>query len=346
MSQQAATAGTGQKEGRGFAGRLRRLLRARETGVFIALLIMCLFLWQASPAFLTARNLLNVGRQVSLIGIMAVGMTFVLISREIDLSVGSVYAMAGLMCGMLIIAGWGLWPAIVLGLLIGAAIGVINGVLSTYALLPSFIATLGMMSVVRGAALLITNGEPVAVNAAEGVDQWTLDVFYYLGQGRLFDLVPMQLVFFILVVIVGWFLLSKTVFGFKVYAVGGSDKAARVSGIKVFNTKILTFTIMGFLAGLSGILGMAFLPSGQAGRTGIGIELDVIAAAVVGGASLAGGEGTILGSVLGVLIIGVLRNGLILMGISPFWQETIIGLVIILAVGIDKWTAVRRKAIR
>ena len=346
MSEQAAAVGTERKEHSGFGERLRRLLRARETGVFLALLIMCLFLWQATPAFLTVRNLLNVGRQVSMIGIMAVGMTFVLISREIDLSVGAVYAFVGLMCGMLIVGGWSLWPAIAVALLMGATIGATNGLLSTYALLPSFIATLGMMSVVRGAALLITNGEPVTVNLAEGASQQTLDVFYYLGQGRLFDVVPMQLVFFILVAVAGWFLLSKTVFGFRVYAVGGSDKAARVSGIKVFNTKILAFSIMGFLAGLSGILGMAFLPSGQAGRTGIGVELDVIAAAVVGGASLSGGEGTILGSVLGVLIIGVLRNGLVLMGISPFWQEALIGLVIILAVGIDKWTAVRRKAVR
>jgi ribose transport system permease protein len=139
-------------------------------------------------------------------------------------------------------------------------------------------------------------------------------------------------------------LLSKTVFGFRVYAVGGSDKAARVSGVKVFQTKITAFVIMGFLAALSGILSLAFLPSGQAGRTGVGAEMDVIAGAIVGGASLSGGEGTILGTILGVLIIGVLRNGLVLMGISPFWQETIIGLVIILAVGIDKWTSSSRKA--
>ena len=155
----------------------------------------------------------------------------------------------------------------------------------------------------------------------------------------------MQLVFFVIVAIVGWLVLSKTVFGFRVYAVGGNDKAARISGIKVYNTKISAFIIMGFLAALSGILSLAFLPSGQAGRTGIGVELDVIAAAIVGGASLSGGEGTILGTILGVLIIGVLRNGLVLMGISPFWQETIIGLVIILAVGIDKWTSSSRKAV-
>ena len=208
---------------------------------------------------MTVRNLLNVGRQVSLLGIMAVGMTFVLISREIDLSVGAVYALAGLMAGMLIVAGWNLWVAILIGLLIGVGIGAINGLLSTYALLPSFIATLGMMSVVRGAALLITNGEAVTVNDQSGASAQTLEAFYYLGQGRVLDLIPMQLVFFVAVAVAGWFVLSKTVFGFKVYAVGGSDKAARVSGIKVFNTKIFAFVIMGFLAALSGILSLAFL---------------------------------------------------------------------------------------
>jgi ribose transport system permease protein len=310
----------------------------------VALLLMCLFLWQATPAFLTVRNLLNIGRQVSLIGIMAIGMTFVLISREVDLSVGSIYALGGLVCGILLLGGWPLWAAIGVGLLIGVAAGAANGLLSTYGLLPSFIATLGMMSVLRGIALLITDGQPVTVNETEGANPQTLEAFYFLGQGRLFDIVPMQLIFFAVTALLGWVLLSKTVFGFRVYAVGGSDKAARVSGIKVFQTKIAAFVIMGFLAALSGILSLAFLPSGQAGRTGVGTELDVIAAAIVGGASLSGGEGTILGTILGVLIIGVLRNGLVLMGISPFWQETIIGLVIILAVGIDKWTSSSRKA--
>lgn len=322
--------------------KLKKLILARETGVFVALVLMAIFLSVATPAFLGVRNLLNVGRQVSLLGIMAVGMTYVLVSREVDLSVGSIYALAGLMTGMLIVMGWGLAPALLVGLLIGAAVGFINGWLSTYGSLPSFITTLGMMSVARGVALLITDGQPVTVNEAQGANPETLAQFYYLGQGRIFDLFPMQLLFFIAVAILGWILLSKTVFGFKIYAVGGSDKAARVSGIKVFNTKIWAFVIMGFLSGLAGVLSLAFLPSGQAGRTGVGLELDVIAATIVGGASLAGGEGTILGTILGVLIIGVLRNGLILMGISAFWQETMIGAVIILAVGIDKWTRSRR----
>ena len=318
--------------------RLRRLFGARETGVLVALIIMAVALAATSDAFLNARNLLNVGRQVSLLGIMAVGMTFVLIAREVDLSIGATYAISGLVTGMLLLTGWSLPLAIGAGLAAGLFVGVLNGVLSTYGQLPSFITTLGMMSVVRGVALLMTDGQPIAINTQAGMDRGTLDAFYFLGQGRLYDLIPMQLIFFMVVALLGWLLLSRTVFGFRIYAVGGNDKAARASGMKVFSIKIWAFTLMGLLAGLAGILGLAFLPSSQAGRTGIGLELDVIAATIVGGASLSGGEGTILGSVLGVLIIGVLRNGLVLLGISPFWQETAIGLVILIAVGIDKWS--------
>lgn len=327
----------------GMSGRIKRFLSARETGVFIALVLMCLFLIFATPSFLSVKNFLNIGRQISLLGIMAIGMVFVLIAKEIDLSVGSTYALAAIVTGMLITQQVNLWLSIAAGMGVGLLVGFINGWLSTYGQLPSFITTLGMMSVVRGAALLITNGQPVTVNETAGADPAALNIFYYLGQGRIFDLIPMQLIFFLVVVVLGWLLLSRTVFGFRVYAVGGSDRAARVSGIKVFNTKIWTFVLMGGLSALAGILSLAFLPSAQAGRTGVGLELDVIAAPIVGGASLAGGEGTILGVILGALIIGVLRNGLVLMGISAFWQETAVGAVIILAVGIDKWTSARRR---
>ncbi len=317
--------------------RLKAIASARETGVLLALIVLCVILALSNPNFLTVRNLLNVGRQVSLLGIMAIGMTFVLITREVDLSVGSIYAVAGLATGMLIVSGWPLLPSLAVGLVAGAGIGFVNGWLSTFGRLPSFISTLGMLSVARGGALLMTNGQPVTVNESQGAAPAVVKGFYFLGQGQLLG-IPMQLVFFVIFAVLFWLVLSHSTFGFRVYAVGGSDKAARLSGIQVFGTKIWAFVIMGALSAVAGILSLAFLPSGQAGRTGVGLELDVIAAAIVGGASLSGGEGTILGTVLGVLIIGVLRNGLVLLGISPFWQTTIIGAVIILAVGIDKWT--------
>lgn len=315
---------------------------AREAGVALALLTMCVVLSFLSDRFLTTNNLLNVGRQVSLLGIMAVGMTFVLISAEVDLSVGSTYALAGLSTGLVIISGFGLVPSLLLGLACGAVIGFINGLLSTYGRLPSLIATLGMLSMVRGAALIMTDGRPVTVNIRNGANEATLAQFEFMGQGTLFGL-PMQLVFFIVIAAAGWFLLARTSFGFRVFAVGGSTKAARVSGISVERVKIAAFTLMGTLAAFAGILSMAFLPSGQAGRTGLGLELDVIAATIVGGTSLAGGEGTIIGTILGVLIIGVLRNGLVLTGVSPFAQEFLIGLVIVVAVAIDKWTTRDRR---
>jgi ribose transport system permease protein len=318
-----------------------RLLRARESGVFIALLALCVFLSFATDSFLTSLNLFNVGRQVSLLGIMSVGMTFVLISGEVDLSVGSNYAFSGLAAGMLIVAGWALTPALCVGILAGAAIGLVNGILSTYGRLPSLIATLGMLSIVRGAALILTSGQPVTVNVRNGARPDVLSAFEFMGQGYLFGVVPMQLVFFGVVAAVAWVVLSSTNFGFRVFAVGGSAKAARVAGLDVNRVKIWAFMLMGALAAFSGILSLAFLPSGQAGRTGLGLELDVIAATIVGGSSLSGGEGTILGTILGVLIIGVMRNGLVLMGFSPFVQELMIGLVIIIAVGIDKWTTRR-----
>jgi ribose transport system permease protein len=190
---------------------------------------------------------------------------------------------------------------------------------------------------VRGAALILTNGQPVTVNVRNGASESVLNAFEFMGQGYLFGVVPMQLVFFVIVAAIAWFILSMTNFGFRIFAVGGSAKAARVSGIHVSAVKIWAFVLMGALAAFAGILSLAFLP------TGLGLELDVIAATIVGGASLSGGEGTILGTILGVLIIGVMRNGLVLMGVSPFVQEFMIGFVIVVAVGIDKWST-RRSA--
>jgi ribose transport system permease protein len=326
----------------GIVARIRRLLAIREAGVLLALLLMGALLTLTTDTFLTTRNLLNIGRQVSVLGIMAIGMTYLLITAEIDLSIGSVYALSSIVTGLLLLQSWGLIPAILAGLIAGIVLGLINGLLSTVGRLPSFIATLGTLSAVRGFALILTDGQPVTVNARHGGIAEVIDQFYYLGQGRLFDQIPMQLVFFILIIAITWIVLSRTTFGFRLYAVGGNPKAARVSGIRVSMVKIWAFVFMGFLSAVAGILGLAFLPSAQAGRTGVGVELDVIAAAVVGGAALSGGEGTVPGTVLGVLIIGVLKNGLILLGISPFWQEAIIGIVIIIAVGIDRWTAGRR----
>lgn len=324
--------------------RLARFLRTRELGVGLALLVMCVVLACTTGGFLSLLNLLNIGRQISLLGIMAVGMTFVLTCGDVDLSVGSNYALSGIICGMLIDQGWLLAPAIAAALVCGLIIGLVNGLLSTYGRLPSLIATLGMLSVVRGGALILTSGSPVTVDLSSGGKPATLNNFFAMGQGHLFGVIPMQLVFFVLVAILGWVILTFTNFGFRVFAVGGSPKAARVSGISVEKVKIAAFMLLGVLCAFAGILSLSFLPSSQAGQTGLGLELDVIAATIIGGTSLSGGEGTIVGTILGVLIVGVLRNGLILLGVSPFVQVFMIGAVIIGAVAIDRWTVNRGTA--
>ena len=241
-------------DGSGTLARLRRMLAIREAGVLLALLLMGAFLTLTTETFLTSRNLLNIGRQVSVLGIMALGMTYLLITAEIDLSIGSVFAMSSIVTGQLLLQSWGLLPAIGAGLVVGTLLGLANGLLSTYGRLPSFIATLGTLSAVRGFALIITDGQPVTVNARHGGIPEVIDQFYYLGQGRLFDQIPMQLVFFVLVIVITWIVLSRTTFGFRLYAVGGNPKAARVSGIRVSMVKIWAFVIMGFLSGMAGIL--------------------------------------------------------------------------------------------
>lgn len=316
--------------------RLRVWLRARETGVLIALLLMSTVLAVAQPTFRTQKNLLNIGRQVSTVGIMAVGMTFMLASGEIDLSVGSTYAMAPCLAGLLMTKyHFNIWLSCLVGLMVGAVIGLINGILTTKGRLPAFITTLGMMSIVRGIALIMTGAWPVTVGGGNitGPDAAR---FFFLGGGRLFNRVPMQFVWFIGVLIVWGLLLAATTFGFRVYAIGGNVRAAHLSGINVHRVKITNFVMLGFLCALSGLLTLSFLGTVTA-TLGQGIELDVISAAIIGGAPMGGGGGTVLGTLIGAMIMGVLRNGLVLLGISPFWQTVAIGGVIILAVGLDRW---------
>jgi ribose transport system permease protein len=321
---------------RSFGERLSNLLRAKETGVLLALVLMSVALAGARPAFRTQRNLLNIGRQVSTVGIMAVGMTFMLASAEIDLSVGSTYAAAPCVAGLLMTKyDVNVWLSCVIGLLVGVGIGFVNGFFTTKGRLPSFITSLGTMSIVRGLALLLTEARPVTVGGGNlvGADA---DRFFFLGGGRLAERVPMQFVWFIGILIVGAVLLALTTYGFRVYAIGGNLRAAHLSGINVHRIKIVTFVLLGALCALSGLLTLSFLGTVTA-TIGQGIELDVISAAIIGGAPMSGGGGTVPGTLIGAVLMGVLRNGLVLLGISPFWQTVAIGAVIILAVGLDRW---------
>jgi ribose transport system permease protein len=317
---------------------VKKLLQARESGVFAALVLLFLIGSVVSPSFIQGDNLLSVGQQISQIGIMAVGATFVIINGEIDLSVGSIYALGAIVTGMAIDSGTS-WPiAIVFGLLAGTLAGALNGAATVFLGIPSFIVTLGTLSVFRGITLLISNGAPISLsNTQPGVAQFSL-----IGQGRL-GVVPMQLIIFAAVVGVGMVLLSRSRLGFNTYAVGGNAEAARLVGINIKRVKLTAFVLSGFCASAAGVLGLSFLSYVQ-GVTGTGLELTVISAVIIGGAALFGGSGTMWGTVIGVAFIGLLQNILNINGISSFWQTVVTGAVIIIAVAADAWQ--RRRAVR
>jgi ribose/xylose/arabinose/galactoside ABC-type transport system permease subunit len=313
----------------------------REIGVAFALVLLFALFSFLSPYFFNLGNFINILRQVSLLGIIAMGMTMVIVCGEIDLSVGSIYGAAAILTGVLMTNGVAVWASMLFGLAIGAAFGFLNGLLITYARIPAMIVTLGMMNVARGLALIISNGRIVNLSARTVADP-NLGAFLFLGQGKVMDL-PFMIVVFLAVVVIAYLLYGRTILGFRMRAVGGSANAAKASGIDDKVIKILAFTFVGLLSALAGLLNIAFLGNVQ-GTTGQGMEMNAIAAVIIGGTSLQGGEGTIIGTLIGVLIMGLLNNGINLLGVSPFWQMTIIGIVIIGAVAIDMWTKKTRNS--
>lgn len=315
----------------------RKFLHAREAGVLAALVLLFVLGTVLSPSFLQPGNLLSVGQQISQIGIMAIGATFVIVNGEIDLSVGSIYALSAISTGMAIAAGVA-WPlAILIGLGVGILAGLLNGLAVVFLGVPSFIVTLGSLSVFRGLTLLISDGAPISLSADQpGVAEFTL-----LGQGRLFGVIPMQLLVFIAVAAIGVVLLSRSRLGFNTYAVGGNQEAARLVGIDVKGVKLAAFVLSGLTASIAGVLGLSFLSYVQ-GVTGTGLELTVISAVIIGGAALFGGSGTMWGTIIGVAFIGVLQNILNINGISSFWQTVVTGLVIVAAVAADTWQRKRK----
>jgi ribose transport system permease protein len=300
------------------------LHNARQFGTLIGLLILCIILWIMTPHFLTISNLLNITQQTSINAIIAVGMTFVIIAAGIDLSVGSIMAFSGVVLASALNAGIPLPLALLIGLGVGLLCGVVNGVLITYGNLPPFISTLGMMSVARGAALLYTDGRPISGFSED---------FRFLATGEILS-IPMPVIIMGVVYIIGYFVLSHTKVGRYTYAMGGNEEAATLSGINIKLYKTMVYGLCGLLSGVAAIILTARLNSAQP-IAGIMYELDAIAATVIGGTSLMGGEGRIVGTLIGALIMGVLRNGLNLLGVSSFVQQTVIGSVIIIAVLVD-----------
>ncbi|WP_051318011.1 ABC transporter permease [Cohnella thermotolerans] len=295
-------------------------------GVFIGLVILCLVLTFITPNFLTAQNILNILRQVSIIGMLAVGMTFVIITGGIDLSVGSILALSAVVATSLAHPDtYPLIVPIVVGLLVGLGCGVINGVVVSRWKVAPFIVTLGMMTAARGLTMVYTNGRPV-INLS--------DKYNFIGGGYVLD-IPLPIIIFVGIALIGVFLLNFTKFGRHVYSIGGNESAARLSGVNVGWVQTGVFALSGLFAGLAGIVLSSRVMAGSP-VLGQGYELDAIASVVIGGTSLMGGVGKIGGTVIGVLIIGVMNNGLDLMNVSSYYQQIIKGIIIILAVLLDK----------
>jgi ribose/xylose/arabinose/galactoside ABC-type transport system permease subunit len=300
-------------------------LRARRFGTLIGLLLLCAVLWALTPHFLTVSNLLNVAQQTAINAIVAAGMTFVIISGGIDLSVGSIVALSGVVLGSLLHLDQGsVALALLAALAAGTACGLLNGVLISVGRLPAFIATLGMMSVARGAALVYTEGRPVS-----GFDEG----FRWIATGNI-GFVPAPVVLMLAVYALAHLVLTRTTFGRYVYAIGGNEEATRLSGVAVQFHKTAIYGVSGLLSAVAAIALTARLNSAQP-IAGMMYELDAIAAVVIGGTSLMGGEGSLGGTLVGALIMGVLRNGLNLLGVSSFLQQIVIGGVIVGAVLVD-----------
>lgn len=296
------------------------------TGPLIGLLLLCLFLSFSTDAFLSVRNGLNILDQITVLGIMAVGMTFVILIGGIDLSVGSMLALSMMVMGWTAnTAGLPLGVGIALGLIASAASGLIVGLVVTLFRVPAFIATLAMMSAARGVANMITDGQQIV-----GFPDW----FMMLAIDRHFGVLTATVFLMLAVALVAWLFLHYRSEGRMLYAVGGNPEVARLAGLNVPLVTILVYVFSAILAGLAGIVLAARLDSAQP-SSGFGYELDTIAAVVIGGTSLSGGTGGIGGTLIGVLIIGVLRNGLNLLNVSPFLQQVVIGIVIVLAVGAE-----------
>lgn len=321
---QVARTGTVSSAVSGVPRRRSALWVKQYGGILTGLLVLVALFWRLSPNFMVVGNLLNIVLQVSITAILAFGMTYVLLVGEIDLSVGAAVALTGTVAALGLEHGLWLWIVIPLALLAGLALGAINGTLSSLLSIPSFIVTLATMGIFRGLSYIVSAGVPITVENER---------FVALGNGSLLS-VPVPIWVLLALLLGNQFILSKTVFGRKVYLAGGNREAAIYSGVNVRGLKIIIFMLSGLMAGISGVLLTARLYSAQP-NAGMGYELDAIAAAALGGTSLNGGYGTVTGTLVGALIIGVINNGMNLLSVPYFYQLIVKGLVILAAVGID-----------
>jgi ribose transport system permease protein len=326
-----------QRADRGGGSFFRRLLQTREFGVFLALVALLIVMRFLTPYFWKTDNVFNVLRGMSTIGIMAIGETMIIITGGIDLSVGSVLAASAMLTARLMYMGVvSPWVAVLIGIAFGTLLGAINGLIITRVKVTPFIATLGMLSIARGLAYLLASGLQGTVASNVPMRDEAVN---FLGSGYVGP-VPVPVIEMIVLVIIFSLFLRSTVLGRQIYAVGSNEQGARLSGVPVNLVKLFVYTVTGALAALAGIMTAGLLET-SATNAGTGSELDVIAAVVIGGASLAGGEGTIIGSIIGAAIMAVLRNAFVLLQFPIYMQTISIGVVIILAVALDQ---IRRRS--
>ena len=313
----------------GFQSKLMKLKHATNNSmgsVIIALVLLIVVLSISTPNFLSSRNILSVMQQVSYIAIMAAGMSFLIISGNIDLSVAATLAITAAFIGeMYVNRGMPALPAIILALLIGCACGAINSFFITRFNLAPIIVTLAFMQIYRGAASVFTGGF-----TSLGMP----DFVRWIGQGKLFGVIPVCVVLMLLIYLVSWFILSKTRFGLNLYAMGGNINAAKLSGINTGRTRLLAYVINGVFATIAGIV-LAGRMNSSSPALADGIEMDCIAAAVIGGVSMTGGEGVVWGGLFGALLMGILKNGMNQLSINSFWQKIILGIVLLVAIVLD-----------
>jgi len=307
---------------------LQRILRARETGIALVVILIMIGLSLATPNFFTPENLAIVARVIALSAIYAMGETMVILLGGIDLSVGSVGALTGVVTVFVMVTmQMPIWVGILAGLMVGAVVGFLNGILIIKTKVAPFIITLGMMGLARGIALVLTKGS--ALSGLPGA-------FLQLGQGFIFTYIPIPVAIAVVLALGLHIFLSRTTMGRRIYFTGSNEDAAVLSGINVNKIKVIVFTACAALAAWEAIIETARLSTAMP-SFGTGYELTAIGAVIIGGASLMGGEGTVLGTILGATLLGLISNGLILLGISTYWQQVFSGGIIIMAVALDTW---------
>ncbi|MBA2598360.1 MAG: ABC transporter permease [Chloroflexia bacterium] len=314
---------------RGIRSLARSVAQVDEIGVIGALVVLIVLLAFLVPeTFLTPQNFINVSRQASYVGIMAVGMVFVIAMGDIDLSVGSIWMLSSVMMAIALRDGYSIWIAVAVCIVVATACGLLNGALSVALGIPTIIVTLGTLSLYRGLGLVVTEASPVS-----GYELKTWFFEWVGGRDPIFG-VWISVWAALIVGIVGWVLFNQTAFGRRVQAIGSNLQAARFSGIRIARTRILVMTLMGFIVGIAAVVALAFNRNGSP-TVGVGTELGVIAATIIGGTALTGGSGSVLGAILGALIIALIQNGLALLAVPPAWSVAVTGIVIIVAVTLD-----------